>query len=67
MDLCVVSHFSVCYAMNEFSDFKDNLKLKDVSIFKWIKQFKSSECTFYYNRNDNKPFWNTLLHKLHLK
>lgn len=54
-------------AMNEFSDFKDNLKLRDVSIFKWIKQFKSSECTFYYNKKDNKPFWSALFRKLHLK
>lgn len=54
-------------AMNEFSDFKDNLKLKDVSILTWVKQFKSCECTFYYNKNDNKPFWNILLHKLHLR
>ena len=53
-------------AMNEFSDFKDNLKLKDVSILTWVKQFKSCECTFYYNKNDNKPFWSALLHKLHL-
>lgn len=54
-------------AMNEFSDFKDNLKLRNVSIFKWIKQFKECECTFYYNKKDNKPFWRALFHKLHLK
>lgn len=53
-------------AINEFSDFKDNLKIKDVSVWKWFNQYRKSECKFYYNSKDRKPFFHALLHKLHL-
>lgn len=53
-------------AINDFSDFKDNLKLKDVSIFKWFKQYKNSECKYYYNSKDKKPFYFAMLKKFHL-
>ncbi len=53
-------------AINDFSDFKDNLKLKDVSIIKWFKQYLNSECKYYYNSKDKKPFFFALLKKFHL-
>lgn len=53
-------------AINDFSDFKDNLKLKDVSILKWFKQYINCECKYYYNSKDKKPFFFALLKKFHI-
>lgn len=53
-------------AINDFSDFKDNLKLRDVSIFKWFQQYKQCECKYYYNSKDKKPFYYAILKKFHL-
>lgn len=53
-------------AINDFSDFKDNLKLRDVSIFKWFRQYKQCECKYYYNSKDKKPFYYAILKKFHL-
>lgn len=53
-------------AMNEFSDLKDVLSTKSVSVFKWIREYLTTDCHYYYNRKDPKPFWFYLLHKFHL-
>ena len=45
-------------AMVEPADFIINvLKLKCVSIREWIKDLKSTECFYYYNKKDKKPFF----------
>lgn len=53
-------------AMNDFSDLKDVVKTKSTSIFAWIKQYITTDCHYYYNGKDSKPFWFCLLHKFHL-
>lgn len=50
-------------AMQEFTDFKNSVGGKQVSLWQWIKDVKGCDCLFYYNKRDNKPFWNMLLHK----
>lgn len=51
-------------AMQEFTDFKDSVLGKQVSLFQWIKDVRSCDCPFYYNRKDNAPFWSILRKKL---
>ena len=44
-------------AMVEITDFFNNCKNGDVSLIQWIKEFKNSECTYTFNKKDNKPFY----------
>lgn len=53
-------------AMNDFSDLKDVISTKSTNIFTWIKEFVTTDCHYYYNSKDAKPFWYYLLHKFHL-
>lgn len=50
--------------MDDFADFKIRvLKEKRLSFFKWFKEFKQSDFTFYYDKRDKKPFRKALSHK----
>ena len=51
-------------AMQEFTDFKDSVIGRQVSLWQWIKDFKACDCPFYYNKQDNAPFWSILRKKL---
>ena len=51
-------------AMQEFTDFKDSVIGGQVSLRQWIKDVKSCDCLFYYNKDDSKPFWSILRKKL---
>ena len=51
-------------AMQEFTDFKDSVLGGAVSVRQWLKDFKSCDCPFYYNKKDNAPFWSILRKKL---
>lgn len=52
-------------AMVEPADFANNvIKRKNVSFIKWLSQFHHSECTYYYNKKDVKPFLYVMLHPL---
>ena len=53
-------------AMNDFSDLKDIVKTKDVSLITWLKEYLSTDCHYYFNKQDPKPFWFYLLNKIHL-
>ena len=51
-------------AMQEFTDFKDSVLGGAVSVRQWLKDFRSCDCPFYYNKKDNAPFWSILRKKL---
>ena len=51
-------------AMQEFTDFKDSVLGRQVSLKQWIKDFKSCDCPFYYNKQDSAPFWSILRKKI---
>ena len=42
-------------AMLEPADFRGNVK--KIGVRQWIKDLKSTECLYYYNKNDKSPFW----------
>lgn len=44
-------------AMVEITDFFNNVIHGNVSVCQWIKEFRSSECTYTYNKKDNLPFY----------
>ena len=46
-------------AMLEPADFRGNVK--KIGIRRWIKDLKSTECRYYYNKNDKSPFWHYLI------
>lgn len=47
-------------AIAEFPDFRDRVKTHRISAVKWMKELRLYSCKFLYNRQDNKPFWNTV-------
>lgn len=49
-------------AMVEPADFARNIR--KVGVWQWIKDWKSTECYYYYNSKDPKPFWSYLWSKL---
>ena len=51
-------------AIQEFTDFKDSVLGGAVSVKQWIKDFKSCDCPFYYNKQDCAPFWSILRKKI---
>ncbi len=42
--------------MQEMEDFRDRVVTRNVSLFKWINQYKNCGCTYYANKKDPKPF-----------
>ena len=53
-------------AMVEFTHFKDFVIGGRESLREYIKEVKETDCFYYWNRMDNKPFWKMFFHKLHL-
>lgn len=51
-------------AMVEFDDFRNRVKTKQISFFKWIRDFKRCGCTYYFNRHDIKPFLSVITAKI---
>ena len=51
-------------AVQEFTDFKDSVIGRQCSLWQWIKDVRDCDCRFYYNKQDNKPFWSILRNKL---
>ena len=43
--------------IDELTDFKWSVLSGKVNIFRWIKELFTSDCTFYINRHDMKPFY----------
>lgn len=43
--------------MNAIPDFKMNVLTRKVSLWRWLREFMSADCYFYFNRHDMKPFW----------
>lgn len=50
-------------AMNEPTDFRENVLTRKESFFKWFKEFKTCDCTYYWNKKDWKPFFHYLIKK----
>ena len=48
-------------AMNEPSDFKENVITHKVGLLRWIKEFKKCQCTYYWNKDDKKPFFHYII------
>lgn len=40
----------------EYADFKESVLHRKVSLKQWLKEFKSCDCCFTYNKKDPKPF-----------
>lgn len=51
-------------AIQEFTDFKDSVLGGAVSVKQWLKDFWNCDCPFYYNKQDNAPFWSILRKKV---
>lgn len=51
-------------AMVEPADFVRNVK--KIGLLQWIKDWRSTDCYYYYNRKDPKPFWGYLISKIRL-
>lgn len=51
-------------AIQEFTDFKDSVLEGEVSVKQWLKDFRNCDCPFYYNKQDNAPFWSILRKKV---
>lgn len=50
-------------AMAEFPDFKQRVLKHRITLNEWIKEVRSCDCLFFYNKLDKKPFWTSLLYK----
>ena len=50
--------------IDEFTDFKWSVLSGKVNIFKWLRDFFTSDCTFYINRKDPKPFVMYLINRI---
>lgn len=51
-------------AMAEFVDFKDRVKTKRISLWKWLKQMKECKCLYFINKHDMRPIYAKLINKL---
>lgn len=50
-------------AMAEFNDYKDRVKTKEVSIFKWIIQMIGCKCLYFWSIKDVSPVFARIYHK----
>ena len=53
-------------AINEFADIIDAVKSKRVKLETWFKECLTSDCHYYYNKKDPKPFLYYLFHRVHI-
>lgn len=49
-------------AMVEPADFSRNVR--KIGLWNWFKDWKSTECYYYYNKKDPMPFWYYLMSKI---
>lgn len=47
-------------AMVEISDFKTRVIGGRTNIINWIKEMRQCQCLFYYNKQDQAPFWSAI-------
>lgn len=50
--------------MDELTDFKWSVLGGKVSLWQWMKELKSVDCIFYYNKGDKMPFFYYLCHRI---
>ena len=50
--------------MHEFEDFKICVLSKSMSIFKWLKDVRETDCFSFYDKKDKAPFFYTILEKI---
>lgn len=60
-DMCPKLPFRL---MDEFTDFKWSVLSRKVGLWQWIKELRSADCVFYYNKHDKKPFFYYLYHRI---
>lgn len=48
------------YTMNEFTDFSSQVLTRNISLFKWLKDFRTASCLYYFQKNDPSPFYSEL-------
>lgn len=61
------SQETVFTAMNEMSDFKENVPSRKIGFFKWLGQMRKAQCKYYYSKDDPKPFYAYLFKPLLIK
>lgn len=54
-------------AMVEFDDYRNRVKTGNISILKWIKDFKNSKCKYYCAARDYAPVLSVILAKVSRK
>lgn len=43
-------------AMAEYDDFASSVLTRQIPVFKWIKELFKTDCTYYFDKSDPKPF-----------
>ncbi len=51
-------------AMVELPDFRNRVLMGRIGIVRWFRELKSTDCLFYYNKKDIKPFYSAILTSL---
>lgn len=54
-------------AMAEFKDFKDRVKTRRISLFKWLKQVRECKCLYVFNKEDMRPIYSKICNKFRIK
>lgn len=50
-------------AMVELSDYGVRVKTGEISRFNWVKDILTTDCTFFFNIRDLRPFWEYILNR----
>lgn len=50
--------------MNEVSDFMYSVIGKEMSFWKWLKDYRRTDCLVLYHRNDTRPFYSYLKNRV---
>ena len=56
IDSADIKEFEPFTSMSEVVDYGKRVDTGMVSIAEWIKDFKEAKCTYFYNKDDMKPF-----------
>lgn len=51
-------------AMVELPDFRYRVLGRRISPLRWFRELKNTDCIFYYNKDDPKPFWSAAIHSI---
>lgn len=51
-------------AMSEPDDIRNRVKTRQITVRKWLKDFKECKCHYYVNKKDMKPVWSIIKTKI---